>query len=680
MSVKENLRDGVDVRRSEPDNREAQEPKSGLTLRAIIVSILFMILATYIWLDISYEGVWGLGFRVYWVYYDGYAPNNHALLPIFVILLIVHPISRLLGSKFKFSNKELLTINNMTQFGVLVMASGFFQRFISSAMMGLSVHANTNPFLYGDIAEKFANSFFVKPDEIARWFQEGPGAVPWSAWFTPFLTWSLFLVVILWLFFCLGVLLRRRWTEVEHLRYPIGVLKLAYIRGAAEDEEEGSLWRSPLIWVGIIAAFLFSGLAYFHKIWPIFPDTDMSKIRAFRNSLLASNPDMATAFNISTTIHPVVISAMWFVMSLDLLFSIWFFYIFRGFLNLIFIKRSAMGLLPGNSTAVTIAMSHAVVGATVALAISYLWLGKSDLVAIFRKAFNLSGSENVDDSDEPISYKLAFWSVIGCTILFIVFCMVVLQMQFLLSLILALFLICVAISLARMRCEASVAPQLGIGVDPVNLSFMRFVGASGIGIENVGVGALSSLFSRPIMSFTGGFLEAWKMGDELGEDRKTVSKGIWLSIFLGILMTAIIFIPYMYKLGFNQTLSRNQSYAGGWANTATALKNNTIKPDNSALFWYIYSFATVILLGWLRTVFAWWPFHPVGFTVGATYIAQWFVDMAFFVWLIKALVMRYGGYQVYRKITPIFLGLGVGQILASIVGVLLSTLQMMRII
>jgi hypothetical protein len=672
--VKEELK--VSEMKSSGDSKS----QSGLTWRAIIVSILFMILGTYIFLDISYEGVWGLGFRLYWVYYDGYAPNNHALLPVFVIVLIIHPISRLLGSKFKFSNKELLTINNMTQFGVLVMASGFFQRFISSSMMGLSIHASTNPFLYGDIAEKFSNAFFVKPDEIARWFQEGPGPVPWSVWFTPFLTWSIFLVSMLWLLFCLGVLLRKRWTEVEHLRYPIGVLKLAYIRGAVEEEEEGSLWKNNLIWIGIIAAFLFSGLAYFHKIWPILPDTDMNTIRRFRNSLFAGNPDVATAFNISTTIHPVVMGAMWFVMSLDLLFSIWFFYLLRGFLNLLFIKRSAMGLLHGSASSINIAMTHTVIGATVALAISYIWLGRRDLLASAKMALSLAGSEDIDDSSEPVSYKVAFWSVIGCTIFFILFCMVVLQMKFLLSLILALYLICVVISFARMRCEASVAPQLGIGVDPVNLSFMRFVGASGIGMENVGVGALNALYSRPIMSFMGGFLEAWKMGDELGEDRKTVSKGIWLSILMGILLTAFIFIPHMYNLGFNQTLSRNQSYASGWANVATTLKNNTIKPDNSALFWYIYSFVTVILLSWLRTLFAWWPFHPVGFAVGATYIAQWFVDMAFFVWLIKAIVMRYGGLKTYKKITPIFLGLGVGQILASIVGVFLSSLQMMRII
>ncbi len=657
---------------------EKQSEASGLTLRAVIVSLLFIILSTYIWLDISYNGVWGLGFRVYWVYYDGYAPNNHALLPIFIILLILHPILKAFRSKFRFTSKELLTISNMTQFGVLVMSSGFFQRFISSSMMGLSIHQNLNPFLYGDIAQRFSNAFFVDPQEIGRWFQEGPGPVPWSAWFTPFLTWSVFLAGLTWLFFSMGVILRRRWTDVEHLRYPIGVLKLAYIKGAVEGE--GSLWREPLIWVGIGIAFLFSGLAYFHKIWPIFPDTDMDYLNALRRNFLSGNPDIQASFNMYTFIHPVVMGAMWFVMSIDLLFSIWFFYLFRSLLLLLLMKNSKMGLLPGNISSATMVLSHSVVGSMVALAIIYIWLGRGHMVQVIKKGLSLTGADQIDDTEEPMSYKAAFWSFVGSVIFFILFSMVVLQMTFFFSAVICIFLICSVISLARMRNEASAAPQLGIGIDPINLSFIRLVGSSAIGVQNIGAGALAWLFSRPIMSFTGGFLEAWKMGDEIGEDRRIVSRSIILSILMGTLLSAFIFIPYMYRLGFNQTLSRNQAYASAWASFALALKNDSVAPDRRVLFWYIYSFVTVLLTGWLRTAFAWWPLHPVGFVIGATSMAGWFVDMAFIVWLVKAIVMRYGGLKTYKRITPTFLGLGVGQLLASLVGVFLSTLQMMRII
>jgi hypothetical protein len=671
--VAQERRQSVDV----TDN----ERGSGLTLRAVGVGILFIVFGAFIWLEIVYNGVWGgLGKRAYWVYYDGYAPNNHALLPVFLIVFIVNPIIKRFGPNLGFTKRELLTINNMAQFGVLIIGSGFFERYIPGGMMGLSVPALQNPFLYGDIAERFSSVFFVDTQEIMRWFQDGPGPVPWSKWFIPFLTWSLFMFSIVGLFFCLGTFIRRRWTEMEHLRYPIGVVKLAYISGAMEGEEDGSLWKNKLIWIGIIAAFVFSGGAYFHTIWPWFPDTDMSVIRGFRTGLLAGNPNLQTAFHLGTTIHPVVMSSMWFVMSLDLLFSIWFFYIIRSILAFIFINNSAMGLLPGNTGTLSNAILHSSIGASVALAITYLWLGKDDIRVVIRKAFSLPGSEKIDDSQEPLSYKEAFWGFIGCGLFFILFCSVVLQMKFLLSLISLLLIIFIALALARMRNEAGLGQQLGIGAWPIQSSFIPLVGANAIGYENAGFGAMNNLFSRPILAFLGGFLESWKMGDELGEDRRTVTRGIALSILIATLVTALIYIPWMYKLGFNQTISKNYANSSQWAAPASALKLGTARRDPTVLFWYIYPFVSVVLLGWLRTLFAWWPFHPVGFTVGATIIGGWFVDMAFIVWLIKAIVMRYGGYQSYKKVTPVFLGLGIGQLMASLVGFLLSTLQMLRII
>jgi hypothetical protein len=652
--------------------------ETGLTLRAIVVATLFIILGTYVWLDIAYGGIWGLGFRIYWVYYDGYAPNNHAILPILAIIFVINPILKLFKSRFQFSQKEILVISTMTQFGILLIA--LYYSIIPGAMMGLSIPGAQNPILYGDIAERFTSKFFVSPEETMRWFNEGPGPVPWSEWAIPFISWTLFVFALVGLFFCVGTFLRRRWTEVEHLRYPVGVVKLAYIKGAMEDEPDGSLWGNKLIWIGIVIAFLFSGGSYFHTIWPWFPDTDMNVIRKARDSLWAGNPDLQTAFYLSTTIHPVVMSSMWFVISTDLLFSIWFFYIFRSLLNLVFVKSSSMGLLSGNTASARSVLIHTTIGAQVALAITYLWLARKEIGQAFRKALSLAGGEKVDDSDEPMSYKTAFWGMIGCAVFVVLFCVVVLKMKFLLSVINLLLFIFIAISLARMRNEAGVGPQLSTGSWPIRDSFMKLVGPDAIGMDNVGFGALNNFYHRPFLCYLGGFLEAWKMGDEVGEKRNTVTKSIWLGLFITALAGAFIYVPNMYSLGFNMTMSRNNSVSSYWSSVAAALKQGTYRKDTTSIFWYAYSFIVVILMGWLRTTFAWWPFHPVGFAVGGTFLAQWFVDMAFIVWLVKTIVVRYGGYQTYKKVTPIFLGLGVGQLLASVVGVLLSTLQLLRII
>ncbi len=654
------------------------EPKSGLTWRAIIIAALFIILGTYVWLDIAYEGIWGLGFRTYWVYYDGYAPNNHAIFPILAIIFLINPILKLFKRNFKFSSKEIMVISNMVQFGILLIT--LYYSIIPGAMMGLSIPTIQNPFLYGDIANRFTSKFFVTPEEVTRWMSDGPGPVPWSTWAIPFITWTLFIFAMMGLFFCLGTFLRKRWTEVEQLRYPIGVVKLAYAKGAMEGEPDGSLWKNKLIWIGILIAFFFSGGSYFHTIWPWFPDTDMEVLRKIRNSLWAGNPELQTAFYLKTSIHPVVMSAMWFAISTDMLFSIWFFYIFRSFLNLIFVKSSSMGLMAGNESSVISVLIHTAIGAQVGLALVYLFLARKDLTKAFRKALSLKGADEVDDSNEPMSYKRAFWGMIGCAVFIVVFCIVVLQMNVLLSIVNLLLFIFIAVSLARMRNEVGVGVQLSTGSWPIRDSFMVLMGSDGIGLENVGFGALNNFYDRPFLCYLGGFLEAWKTGDELGEERKTVMKSIWIGLCIAALAGAFIYLPKMYEFGFEKTLFRNNSVAACWTKVALPLKLDTYQRDTSAIFWYAYSFITVIALGWLRTLYAWWPFHPVGFAVGGTLLGRWFVDMAFIVWLVKSLIMRYGGYKTYKKTTPIFLGLGVGQLLASVVGVFLITLQLLRVI
>jgi hypothetical protein len=66
------------------------------------------------------------------------------------------------------------------------------------------------------------------------------------------------------------------------------------------------------------------------------------------------------------------------------------------------------------------------------------------------------------------------------------------------------------------------------------------------------------------------------------------------------------------------------------------------------------------LLMMLKLRFSWWPVHPVAFPLGLSEVVQEFTPAIFVAWLIKALLLRYGGLRAHRAALPFFLGLIAG--------------------
>ena len=68
----------------------------------------------------------------------------------------------------------------------------------------------------------------------------------------------------------------------------------------------------------------------------------------------------------------------------------------------------------------------------------------------------------------------------------------------------------------------------------------------------------------------------------------------------------------------------------------------------------------VAFLSMMRSRFIWWPLHPLGLPFT---IPGWSSVMV--VWIIKALILKYGGIRLFQKLKPIFLGLILGQFLSA---------------
>lgn len=73
----------------------------------------------------------------------------------------------------------------------------------------------------------------------------------------------------------------------------------------------------------------------------------------------------------------------------------------------------------------------------------------------------------------------------------------------------------------------------------------------------------------------------------------------------------------------------------------------------------------VVGLGALRNHFVGLPLHPAGYLLGNTASMIWLWMPFLIAWACKTLIIRYGGIRGYRSALPFFLGLVLGDFIAS---------------
>jgi hypothetical protein len=65
-------------------------------------------------------------------------------------------------------------------------------------------------------------------------------------------------------------------------------------------------------------------------------------------------------------------------------------------------------------------------------------------------------------------------------------------------------------------------------------------------------------------------------------------------------------------------------------------------------------------LAMMNRFFVWWPFHPLGYLLGGEWMLRYLWFSIFIAWLIKFIILRFGGLSAHRKAVPIFVGITIG--------------------
>ncbi len=68
----------------------------------------------------------------------------------------------------------------------------------------------------------------------------------------------------------------------------------------------------------------------------------------------------------------------------------------------------------------------------------------------------------------------------------------------------------------------------------------------------------------------------------------------------------------------------------------------------------------VVGLKSMRGAFVNWPFHPAGYALAISYAMDYFWFAFFVGWLVKLIIIRYGGMKLHNTFVPFFLGLILG--------------------
>jgi hypothetical protein len=98
-----------------------------------------------------------------------------------------------------------------------------------------------------------------------------------------------------------------------------------------------------------------------------------------------------------------------------------------------------------------------------------------------------------------------------------------------------------------------------------------------------------------------------------------------------------------------------------FANTLANWIRNPTPPDTAAQIAALVGFTIAVLLGLARMRFFWFPLHPLAYAVANGWGMHNLWSCVFVGWLVKSIVLRYGGLRRYRELIPFFLGLMLGE-------------------
>jgi len=194
--------------------------------------------------------------------------------------------------------------------------------------------------------------------------------------------------------------------------------------------------------------------------------------------------------------------------------------------------------------------------------------------------------------------------------------------------------------------------------------YAMFAPLHNLGSMNI---AVLTLFDSAFMRDQRGLLLTGMLDGLKISDGANVRRRALLPIFVIGILAALALAGYLHlKIPYSRGGVTLYSYVYR-DSSMRALKHyqgamlNSEPPFWQAPVFFSVGVIVTAFLAYMRAMFFWWPLHPLGYALCVSWTSTvfWFSSMV--AWLVKVVVLRYGGMRLYIKARPWFLGMILGE-------------------
>lgn len=609
----------------------------------------------------------------------------------------------------KLTRQDLVLIFCMTMIMNAVPGSGFMN-YLINGQVGLSYYASPENNFRGVLFPNLPAELTVRDPEDphaagprpAEWFYSGlPNTndrmsqlrSAFGMLAPPFVRWCVVLAFVVGMFFALSALLFRQWSDRERLPFPLAQVPQTMLGGLFGQTSEKPFMLDKVAWLGIAITFFlhsYNAFGNYASHWaPISMRNDMA-------TYLTEAP-WRYLQPLYCNIFPSVIAFMYLV-SLEVSFSLWFFYLIILKLGIV-IACGVFGLGENGwyfngSDGTQGIFTNQGSGALVMMVLAGFYMARLPLWQSMRQALGLSAR----DAQETFSPR-TLWMVLIIGLFGTLAWFVWYGVNWYWALILVVVLLIGATGVARLVSEGGML--FVKGPNPSLLLHSVFTPAD-LGSHNYPLVTLSTKVFQfddfrmnPMINVMG----ALHLGSLMRVRLRPLMAGLATALVVAF---AVCFFSYYLTCFLTPGGARNLGWAHGtWAPgfykdmaskvksidayekrkaelqaTGTPMpaseKPLTAKTDWDKVTWLGIGGAMMGLFLFLRTRLFWWP-HPVGYVMWLNMQPIYSMWFSYFLgWLIKSLILKFGGMRMYASGRRFFVGLVIGEALATIVWIIVA--------